>query len=619
MTEPTAQLLGRLRTAVRDGEIPDPATRRGLLELTDSAAARSAGRILARLSADGPLRGLRVRIQAACTIGSFEHLLRANLVGAGFRPVIDKGGYGAFEMELATGAFLAADDTDEPDLLATLVDASFFLPADWSPAAPAALEQHVESRLKELRGLAVSATERTDATLVLHTVPLPAEVRDTFVSVSGRARLARLWHRINADLLDLAARHPQIAVIDLVGVLADAPVAARDARLHRFGDLPYTDGALLLLAGEVRRVAQARAGLSRKVLALDLDDTLWGGVLGEVGAHGVQLGGLYPGNAYQDLQRTARRLREQGVVLVLASKNDAEPVERALADHPEMVLRDEAFSVRAVNWSAKSDNLVKAAEALGLSVDSLVFMDDSGFERAQVGDALPQVAVVSAAGDPAHLPGALVRGGWFDVMALTDTDRARPDLYRTRAMRSDFSEGFGSSEEFLRALGIEMEIATATDFTTGRIAQLAARTNQFNMTGLRFDAAATTRMNDDAGHLVASVAVADRFGDEGIVGAVWVECGPEVWRVLNLVLSCRVLGRGVELATVGWLAERARSAGAARLEGRYVRSARNGVAADFWTRAGFTPGSGDDCFVRDLESATGIAPSWISLRERSTT
>jgi FkbH-like protein len=280
-----------------------------------------------------------------------------------------------------------------------------------------------------------------------------------------------------------------------------------------------------------------------------------------------------------------------------------------------MMLRGDAFSVRAVNWSPKAGNLRRAADSLGLSVDSFVFMDDSDFERGHVDAELPEVAVVSAAGDPAYLVDSLVRHGWFDVMTLTDTDRARPELYRTRAMRSDFSAGFGSSQEFLAALGLEMDIAPATGFTVGRVAQLAARTNQFNLTGIRFDEAATARLSGDPGHLVASVAVADRFGDEGIVGALWVECGPVTWRVLNLVLSCRVLGRGVELAIVGWLAEQARAAGATTLEGSFVPSAKNGVAADFWTRAGFTPDG--EIFTLNVAAAADIAPAWITLRERS--
>ncbi|MFD4986155.1 HAD-IIIC family phosphatase [Streptomyces sp. NPDC058374] len=609
-----------LREAVRERRMPDHPLRRSLLESDDPAFARQAGRILKAL--DVPDRGAReieVAVLATCTAGPFEPLLRAQLVGAGLLPTLRTAEYGTFDMALATGSFAAEAG---PGLVATVMDAGYFLPGEWSGAEPDVLEKHVEARLEEFRTLLAGALEHTTATFVVHTVPLPAQVRNGIISVGARAQVVRAWYRLNAELLGLAEEHAQVVAVDLVGELAEAPVQARDARLHRYGDLPYTDDALLRLAQLVRRVAQARAGLSRKVLALDLDNTLWGGVLGEAGAQGLQLGGLYPGNCFTELQRTVARMREQGVVLVLASKNDQDQVDQVLTGHPDVVLRPEAFSVRMVDWAAKAGNLRRAAEALSLSTEAFVFMDDSDFERAQVADELPEVAVVSAAGDPAHLVDSLVRHGWFDVVALTDTDRKRPELYRNRALRQDFSSGFSSSEKFLRALELRVGVAPANEYTVSRVSQLAARTNQFNLTGIRYDEAATHRMSEDDGHLVLSVSVADRFGDEGIVGALWVERTPDVWRVLNLVLSCRVLSRGVERAAVGRLAEEAAKAGARVIEGRFRRSDRNGVAAEFWTGAGFAPAAEEaadaedtQVFTLDAAAAAGITPDWITLDE----
>ncbi|GAA4622771.1 HAD-IIIC family phosphatase [Actinoallomurus vinaceus] len=600
--------LDELRTAVAERRLPAPAVRRALAGSAEAALMRKAGRLLAGLEAENA-PAVSVAVHATFTAGSFEPLLRAALVGAGLAPAIEHGEYGTFDLTLATAALTA-------DVVTLLLDAAYFLPRDWS-ADLETLEKHVEARLAEFRGLLAGARERTSALLVLHTVPLTSEVRDAFISVRARAGVARLWCELNASLLRLVEEDPQVVTVDLVGALAEAPVPVRDARLHRYGDMPYTDGALLVLAGQVRRVVQAKRGLSRKVLALDLDNTLWGGVVGEVGAQGVQLGGLYPGNCYLELQRTARRLRDQGVILVLASKNDPQVVEEALTGHPEVLLRPDAFSVSAVNWSAKAGNLRDAARSLGLSTDAFVFMDDSDFERGHVAGELPEVALVPANGDPAYLVGALLRDGWFDVMALTETDRRRPELYRTRALRSDFATGFGSSEEYLAELGIGVEIAPATGFTVARLAQLAARTNQFNLTGIRFDEAETAAMSADPGHLVASIAVADRFGDDGIVGAVWVDRRAGAWKVLNLVLSCRVLGRGVELAIAGWLLRTARDGGAGTVEGRFTRSPKNGVAADFWTRAGFTQAGDGEVFAFDLSDAFPDLPEWITLRERS--
>ncbi len=610
----SSTLLEAVRSAVDERRTPATDVRVSLAQLPDPSLARKVGRLLGGLQPeDAGLAPVTLALLATCTVGPFEPLLRTSLVGAGTLPAISVGDYGRFELSLASGSFAIDGD---PDVLTCLMEESFFLPADWSGGDIEAVTAHIQARVEEFRALIGSVSQRSSATLVLHTVPLPAEVRETFLSWRARAALARVWHQLNADLLALAEEHRQVLVIDLVSLLADQPFPARDARLHRYADLPYTDGALHVLARQVARIVQAKLGLSRKVLALDLDNTLWGGVVADLGAPGVELGGLYPGSCYLNLQRSARRLREQGVILVLASKNDAAIVDDALLNHPEMLLRSEAFSVTAVNWSPKADNLRQAAESLNLSTSSFVFMDDSDFERGQVASELPDVAIVAADGDPAHLVNSLLAPGWFDVLDLTETDRDRPALYRTRALRSDFEGGFGSSEDYLHALNIELCVEPVTEFGVARVAQLAARTNQFNLTGIRFDEARTAAMSADPRHLIASLSVSDRFGDEGVVGAMWVQCGEQTWRVLNMVLSCRVLGRGIELAAMDWLACQASTAGARTLQGSFVASSKNGPAAGFWERAGFRPAAEEGEFTLDLVAGWDPAPSWIAQPNR---
>lgn len=603
-------LLSAVAEQVAAGQAPSRDVRSALAALTDPMPARRAGRLLQDLQAAGTeLRPVRLGVLATCTVGPLTELLRTAVVGVGAVPEIELGDYGNFEMSLAAGQF------GDPDVLLLLLDDSYFLPRDFDASDVTSLTEPIADRVAQLCELIGSAVQRSSATVVLHTVPLPAKLRNSLISLRARAALARAWYQLNAELLALAEQHRQVVVLDLVHALTDLPAVSRDPRLHSFADLPYTDAALWALSRELGRVVQARLGLSRKVLTLDLDNTLWGGVLGEVGAHSVVLGGLYPGKCYRELQLAAHRLRAQGVILVLASKNDPELVEQALAKHPEMLLRSDAFSVLAVNWSAKDGNLRQAAESLGLSTESFVFMDDSSFERGAIADALPEIALVAADGDPAHLANSLLNPGFFDVLELTDTDRQRPALYRSRALRSDFAGGFGSSEDYLQALEIELTMAEADEFAVPRVAQLAARTNQFNLTGIRYDEATTASMSTDPGQLVVALTVRDRFGDEGIVGALWAERGQDTWRVLNFVLSCRVLGRGIELAALDWVCSRAAAAGASTVEGRFVRSAKNSAAAGFWLRAGFTA-TDTELFHLNLQDRRDPAPAWISVRER---
>ncbi|MDH6131737.1 FkbH-like protein [Kitasatospora sp. MAA4] len=622
-TTPQGALLDRVRQAARAGRLPDAGDLRALDDAADPAALRLVGRALAALGnrgeddSAGALRPVRVGLLATSTPGPLEQLFRAVLVAAGMLPDIATGEYGQFEADLATTPERVFDGRDA---VCCLLDDSWFLPKGWDGSSVPDLLSYVERRVEDLCDLVRAAADSGSSSLiVLHTVPLSTTVRDAVVSWRDRAGLSRTWYRLNAALLELA-ESPAVVVVDLVGLLADSAVPAADDRLRRYADIAYTDAALLLLAKEWRRVLQAKSGLSRKVLALDLDNTLWGGVLGEVGPTGVELGGLYPGNCYQELQRTALRLRNQGVILALASKNDEGPVMEALQEHPEVLLRPSTFSAQAVDWSPKAGNLSGMASQLGLATDAFVFMDDSPFECGHVAAELPDVAVVPAAGDPAELVRRLLGRGWFDVLELTDTDRQRPSLYQERGERRRFEAGFASSTAYLHGLEISADIRRVGPYDVQRVAQLAARTNQFNLTGVRFDALETARMAEDPGFLTLACSVADRFGDEGLVGALWVEKREDIWRVLNFVMSCRVLGRGVELAMLGRLAEFAREAGAALVEGEYVRLPRNGMAADLWVQAGFTPSAAEEDGTRLFrlapENGSELIPQWIRIQER---
>ncbi|MFB9906136.1 HAD-IIIC family phosphatase [Allokutzneria oryzae] len=618
MVDATDGFLANLTAAAK---AKSPLSRTDLAALAqsdDPAAFRKIGRALRSATAeDAGLTAPKVGVLATYTVGPLEHILRAGLAAGGMLPTFTVGDYASFDLTLSR--------SDDPlfdagqDVLFCTLDSSYFLPKDWSGSDVDALTSFITERVQALRGLLADVVTRGKTTVLTHTVPLPAVVRDGLVSWQGRAKVSRCWAQLNAAILELAEEHSTIAVADFVSALADEAVAAQDDRLLRFADLPYTDAALLVLAREVRRFLQAKTGLSRKVLALDLDNTQWGGVLGEVGAAGVELGGLYPGNSYKELQRSVLRLRDQGVILALASKNDADHVESALTEHPEVLLRPEMFSASAVNWSPKSGNLKAMAAQLSLSPNSFVFMDDSRFERGEVAAALPEVMVIAADGDPAYLVRNLLRGGWFDTLELTDTDRKRPGLYKARAERGTFAEGFGSAEDYLRALEVVVTIAEATPFDVPRIAQMAARTNQFNLTGLRYDQAETTTMADSADHVVLSCSVADRFGDEGMVGAAWVRTSEDAWEVLNLVMSCRVLGRGVEQAMVGWLARQAKKAGVPTLRGNFTPSARNGVSAKLWSQSGFElVGERDETKVYELavDGAADLVPDSIQLKEK---
>ncbi|MDH6140496.1 hypothetical protein P3T35_002504 [Kitasatospora sp. GP30] len=387
------ELIEAVQQAVAAGEAPAADVRLALAQSTDTDLLAAAGRALAGLrDPGGELRPVRLLLLADCPAGPFPDLLRAVLVAAGARPEPAEPTERAESAESPAGRFDAGFDAGlaeaGAELVVGLVDERYFLPDRFDLTDPAPLGPHLADRLDRLAGLAEAALAGGTGTLVLHTVPLPRRLRDTVVGLRARGGLTRHWQRLNAGLLDLAEADGRIEVIDLAGLLATAPTAARS------GATGWTDAALLLLAQEVRRVAQTRLGLSRRLLALGPEASHWP----------VELG------------RCVKRLAEQGIHLVPTDHHTPDPVERVLSERPEVLINAAAFSRRVVNWAPKAGNLRRSAESLGLGADALVFLTESDFERGHVAAELPEVAVVDSGGDPARLVDELLGHGWFDLL-----------------------------------------------------------------------------------------------------------------------------------------------------------------------------------------------------------
>jgi HAD superfamily phosphatase (TIGR01681 family) len=282
---------------------------------------------------------------------------------------------------------------------------------------------------------------------VLNTLPLLHGHTAQLVDLRSRARVGAAWREANTRLLRLCETHPSVVVVDLEPLVSEGTVVA-EPRQDAYAKAHLSPALLAGYARQAGHLARNMAGLTRKVLAVDLDGTLWGGTLGDDGPDGIELGG-YRGEAFLSFQRTVKQLASQGVLLAAVSKNDPEPVAQVLAGHPDAVLRPADFVRVVANWRPKDENLAELADSLNLGTDSLVFADDSPFERGLVRRALPEVAVVDLDGEPAWHGTALLRDGWFDTRETTADDLARPARYRGEMARGDFKRGFGSLAEYL--------------------------------------------------------------------------------------------------------------------------------------------------------------------------
>lgn len=358
----------------------------------------------------------------------------------------------------------------------------------------------------------------------------------------------------------------------------------------------------------------------RKLLVVDLDNTLWGGVVGEDGVDGVVIGPDYPGAAYLAFQHQLLELRAQGVLLAIASKNNEADAREIFERRPEMVLRWEHFSARRIDWDDKAANIARIAAELGLGLDAVVFADDSGIECARVRAALPAVEVVELGPSPARFVERLMRTQAFDSLTLTDEDRGRAVSYAAEAERKQQLQAAPDTATFLASCGLELAIDVVGPGTLERVHQLLGKTNQFNLTLERPGKEQLQALCGEPARIF-SATLKDRFGDYGLVGVLHLNEEPRALRIVNMVLSCRALGRGVEDALLAFARERAQAAGATRLDAYAVRGPRNQQVFDFLARTGFVAnglaGNGEQerlSFFRPLTPGSLPWPPYLTVK-----
>ena len=323
----------------------------------------------------------------------------------------------------------------------------------------------------------------------------------------------------------------------------------------------------------------------KKCLIFDLDNTLWGGILGEDGIDGIKLSGDYPGKAYHLFQETMKELGNNGIILTICSKNNEEEAVYALDNNPFMVLKKEDFASWRINWNDKAANIREIAEELNIGLDSMVFIDDNPSERELVRQVLPMVTVPEFPAQPYELP-VFCKGlveQYFRVFSITEEDKNKSEQYKANALRTQSQRTFTDMESFLKSLDIHIRIEAANEFNIPRIAQMTQKTNQFNLTSRRYSES-DIRSRHEEGWDIYCMSVSDRFGDNGITGCLLMN-GDEID---SLLLSCRILGKGIESAFLNTVLAKLKDNGIQSIKAEYIPTAKNSQVADFYDRCGFT-------------------------------
>ncbi|MEV6166543.1 HAD-IIIC family phosphatase [Streptomyces sp. NPDC052052] len=563
---------------------------RTLLAETDDAGLRRAGQLLARTAPDDVLREhpdtpvVSVAVTGNSVVSGLVAPLTAELARHGMllRPhVADFNSY-VFDLSDPESGLYSAG----ADLVVCALDAGVVfdeVPVQWRPDDVARVFAGKVDLLAELASAFASVGR---GTLVVNTLPLPRDRMAELVGHRDRALLGAVWREANARLLRLVTDQPSLVVLDLEPLLGTG-LPLRDARLGTYAKTQLSPEVTGRYARELAHLIRGLSGRAKKALVLDLDNTTWGGVLGDDGIEGIEVAGSYRGEAFRALQRTAKQLAGQGVLLAAVSKNDIESVMQVLREHPDMTLREDDFVRIVANWAPKHENLHALAGDLNLGIDSFVFADDSAYECGLVRRELPEVTVLHLDDDPALHVERLLADDWFAVPDVTTDDLKRPERYREELVRKDFLDSFSSLDHYLRELDVTVELATARPADLARVSQITLRTNQFNLTTRRLQQTDVQALADSPDVQVLTIRSSDRFGNNGVVGAVFLAAEGPVWRIDNFVLSCRVFSRGIEQACLSAVLEHARVHGAREVVGSYRASGKNGKVRDFYARNGF--------------------------------
>lgn len=482
-------------------------------------------------------------------------------------------------------------------------------------AEPDQAQATIEAEAAQTASLWQALLDRHPCTILHNTADIPA------IDVFGNHETNTAWGRrslLRGYNLALARlRPPQVVLFDLDHVAAlYGKRRWIDARYWHHSKHAFAFDALGLVAHEAAAVLAGIKGLAKKCLVLDLDNTLWGGVIGDDGLAGIRLGGGADGEAFVAIQAYAKALHDRGIILAVCSKNDEANAKAPFQDHPDMRLGLDDIAVFRANWDNKADNIRAIAEILNIGLDSLVFVDDNPAERALVRTFLPMVIVPELPEDPAGYVETIAAGHWFPTITFLAEDARRADMYRDNARRVELQRSFTDTAGYLASLDMVAQIGGADSVRLPRMAQLIAKSNQFHLTGTRHSEATLAAMAADGRHALRWFTLADRFGDNGLISVVVLAKGDDgAAHIDTWVMSCRVLSRGMEEFIANDLAATAIAMGCQSLAGRYVPSKKNSLVAGLYPRLGFTQvGEDADGTTHWCQDLKGRAPLATSIR-----
>lgn len=451
-------------------------------------------------------------------------------------------------------------------------------------------EASLEEIIKHLQEWIIKAKDRTNATILITNFPLPAYIQNGIADTNDSFSESLFYLELNKRLADLAREEAKVHIFDLAKLFSRFGTEnIYDPKMYFIAKILWKEQFLPVIAKECLRFVIAIKGLTRKCLILDLDNTLWGGVVGEEGVHGVKIGTGDPvSEAYYEFQNKIKTLKNRGVMLAICSKNNENDILELFEKREEMPLTIDDFIARRINWEHKHSNIVDMAKELNIGVESMVFLDDNPVECEMVQTMLPNVKVYQVPSRPELIPGFIDEIIDFEKISILKEDREKTDQYHQKRNREKFKETIGDVNEYLESLQTEILIRNAEKKDIERVHQLFVKTNQFNVTTKRYSIGDIEFFNSSDMHELIVISAKDKFGDLGIIGLCLLEYLDQGTNIDSFILSCRAMGRNIEDAIMNHIKSLCFSKRKSSvLKAVYIPTAKNIPVKDFFDNQGF--------------------------------
>jgi len=563
---------------------------------------------------------IKIAILSSSTITGIKEILRVKCFNLGITCKFYLAPYNQYSQKILNkkSALYKLD----PDLVIISIDIknllgeNYFFPYKLSEKERKKIK---DKRLKEIYSLINTLSGQISGKIVLHNFEVPTYSALGILENKQSFGFIEMIMAINRELAVKYKNDSQVFVFDFESFCSKyGKFNILDSKMYYLGDIKIGFEYLPHLCEEYMAFIKPIMSLSKKCIVLDLDNTLWGGIIGEDGLRGIKLGPTPEGRPFLEFQKYLLNLFERGIILAINSRNNPRDALKVLKKHPHMLLKEKHFASIVINWQDKASNLEKIAKEINIGLDSLVFIDDDEVNREIVKQALPEVLVVDLPDNPSEYVETLMKINDFNTLQISVEDKEKGKMYADQRKRRKVEESATDISQFLKGLKIKVTISPANSFTIPRISQLTQKTNQFNLTTRRYLEEGIRKFAKSKNHLVFSAKVNDKFGDSGITGVVIIKEYKKTkkWLIDSFLLSCRVLGRNIEKAIMAFIIQKAKKNKINSLIGEFIPTQKNVPAKDFYKSCGFYLSSKknrQESWSKDLKKSEYEFPKFIKV------